>query len=184
MPIFYLICGIPASGKSSVAEKIAAKTSAVIISSDEIRRKIYKDKVYNPNQNKETFAMVRRQFRTALNSNQNIILDAINAWPSERKLYGSRAKKRGYRIVCVFCEKHYIYAINANRVRGDEYKKNIPAHIIKKHYYKFRPPDKSEGWDEIQINNGDRYSVVIERQKPLGVHRSIYLGVHKSPKTE
>jgi len=63
MPIFYMICGIPASGKSTVAQEIASTENAVVLSSDEIRRELYKRKMYNRNQNEETFKLLRSRLR-------------------------------------------------------------------------------------------------------------------------
>lgn len=164
---FYLMCGIPASGKSTIANEIAAaEEDAVILSSDEIRRELYKGRKYNPKQNAETFSTMRYRLTRAFDAEKTIILESINRRPSERKKYAQRAKKRGYLTICVFCRKSYIYAIHANRARNDE-SKRIPDEVIKKNHDYFTPPDESEGWDEIRIMDGNRYSVEVEGQKPL-----------------
>lgn len=38
---FYMMIGLPGSGKSTVAKSIASNTTAVIISSDEIRAELF-----------------------------------------------------------------------------------------------------------------------------------------------
>ena len=40
---FYMIVGIPGSGKSTIAEEIALKEPAIIVSSDVIRGDLYGD---------------------------------------------------------------------------------------------------------------------------------------------
>jgi len=163
MPIFYMICGIPASGKSTVAQEIASTENAVVLSSDEIRRELYKRKMYNRNQNEETFKLLRSRLTETFSSGKNIVIDAINRRKSERKQYAERAKKKGYYTICVYCKKDSGYALYANRMRNGA--KRVPDKVVLKNHQLFVPPDESEGWDEIRINDGNKYSIEVEHQK-------------------
>jgi predicted kinase len=162
MPLFILICGTPASGKSSVAKMIAEDVNAVILSFKEIRKEANKKEEYG-SVNEKVRQILRIKLREKLMSGDNIVLDAINRVRSERKEYVYWAKMRGYDTICVYCTKDYDYAIYANSMRNKMTR--VSEDIIIKNYNLFIPPDESEGWDEIYINDGNKYSVEIERQK-------------------
>jgi len=153
------MCGIPASGKSTIAKHIANRTNAVIVSSDEIRRELYPGQDYDIEQNRETFRILGHRFRAALKAGQNVIIDAVNRRPSERKKYAASAKKKGYRTICVFCDKSVKNAILANHSRSEE--KRIPNDVIRFNYDAFTDyftaPRKKEGWDKFWTVNGDSF---------------------------
>ena len=159
MQTFYLMCGIPASGKSTVAQHIAQKTNAVIISSDEIRRELYSGQEYDPEQNRETFKVLGQRFRATLKTGQNVIIDAVNRRPSERKKYEASAKKQGYCTICVFCEKSCENAIRANHSRPKE--KRIPDGVIRLNDAAFTDyftaPRQKEGWNKFWTVDGDSF---------------------------
>ena len=163
MPLFYLICGIPASGKSTIAKQIAAETHFIVISPDEIRRELYPGKKYNPKQNEKTFRIFKSRITETFKAGDNIIIDAINRRPSERKQFAERAKKKGYHTICVYCKKDRKYAIHANRMRDES--KRVPDEVIARNYNHFVPPNESEGWNEIRVNDGNKYSIEKEQQK-------------------
>ena len=163
MPLFYLICGIPASGKSTIAKQIAAENHFIVISSDEIRQELYPGKKYNPKQNEKTFRIFKSRITEAFKAENNIIIDAINRRPSERKLLAERAKKKGYHTVCVYCKKDSKYAVKANRMRDEA--KRVPDEVIINNHNLFNPPTESESWDEIRVNDGNKYSIETEKQK-------------------
>lgn len=52
MPTFYMMCGLPGSGKSTQAKKMAEKLNASIFSSDAIRKEKYGDEAIQGNPNK------------------------------------------------------------------------------------------------------------------------------------
>ena len=149
MPVFYMICGIPMSGKSSIAKKISKTENAVIFSFDKIKRELHNGDIYYPNYNKETLLTIQSRVGDALKKRENVVIDAVNKNKFERKRYIKQAKNRGYYTVCVYCKKDYDYAIHENRMR-DETKK-IPEDILKQACDSFTPPDEKEGWDEIRI---------------------------------
>lgn len=168
MPTFYLMCGIPASGKSAVAEKIAESQKTVILSSDQIRRELYPGEGHQRSQNKVALQELLRRLEQAFAAGQNIIVDSVNRSAYVRRRYAIEAKQRGYHTVCVFCRKSYIYAQNANRLRVGNL--GISERILMSLHEQFTPPEAYEGWNEIRIMDGNRYSLEVERQKPLPKH--------------
>ena len=164
MKKLYLLCGIPVSGKSSVASEIAAIESAVILSYDEIKRELYDlDVKYKRSQDKEVFRVLRTRFDEALETGRNIVIDCVNGIPAPRRRHAICAKKKGYRTICVFCHKHYAYAITANALRDGGCRYPYDS-IIKTAFDRFVPPERHEGWDEIHIMDGNRYCLEVEGQ--------------------
>ncbi len=58
---FYLLVGLPASGKSTIAKEIAKSEDAVIVSSDEIRREF--GNVNDQSQNEKVFEEVEKRLK-------------------------------------------------------------------------------------------------------------------------
>ena len=62
MPTVYVMCGIHASGKSTIAKKIAAFDKAVILSAEEIRRELFRGQKFNSIQNEATYRMIWNRY--------------------------------------------------------------------------------------------------------------------------
>ena len=58
---FYMMIGLPASGKSTIAKEISESEDAVIVSSDEIRREM--GDVNDQSKNTEVFEEVERRLK-------------------------------------------------------------------------------------------------------------------------
>lgn len=164
MPTLYLICGIPASGKSTFAKKIAAAEDAVILSSGAIRQELFQGEAYNKKQNKAIFTTLKIRLKEAFIARRNIVIDSINKSPDEREKYAVRAKKNGYRTVCFFCQKHYSQAIKVNQTRDES--ERFSEIVIKSIYHNFVIPEESEGWDEFYVVGEGGHSVQIKWKKP------------------
>lgn len=163
MQTMYVLCGIPASGKTTIGRKMAKQENAVLLSVEAIQREIYEKVPHKGNQNKKTYAMLWKRLKAAMEARQSIVIDGINGTAEQRIRYVHRARKRHYHAVCIYCQKHCGYAIGANRMREDGISKH-PDSYIRHCFHSFIPPDRSEGWDEIHVMDGDRYSVEIEKQ--------------------
>jgi len=169
MQKLYIVCGIPVSGKTSVAGKIAEKERAVIISFDEIRRALFPGKKYRPSQIKPVFNELWLRLMNSLSAGQSIVIDAMNKTPAERIRYIQAGKEHGYQIVCIFCKKHFSHAVIENKRRN--VKDRYPESLIGKLYHEFIPPDVSEGWDVIFVMDGDWYSAGVDGHRPLKQNR-------------
>lgn len=82
-PKFYMLCGLPASGKSHYAldfQRIMSNETnekAVIVSSDNIRKELYGDENIQGNP-EEVFNLVHERILQSLNNGVNVIYDATN----------------------------------------------------------------------------------------------------------
>lgn len=82
-PKFYMLCGLPASGKSHYAldlQRIMSNETnekTVIVSSDNIRKELYGDENIQGNP-EEVFNLVHERILQSLNNGVNVIYDATN----------------------------------------------------------------------------------------------------------
>lgn len=82
-PKFYMLCGLPASGKSHYAldlQRIMSNETnekAIIVSSDNIRKELYGDENIQGNP-EEVFKLVHERILSSLDNGLNVIYDATN----------------------------------------------------------------------------------------------------------
>lgn len=65
MSKFYMMIGLPASGKSSIAKKIAKSEDAVIVSSDDIRKEL--GNINDQSQNEKVFEIAEKRLKNNIN---------------------------------------------------------------------------------------------------------------------
>lgn len=77
MSTLIIMCGISGSGKSTKAKELEEEYNAVIISTDEIRQKVFKD-VNDQKHNKEVFRIAYDEINIFIELSYNVIFDATN----------------------------------------------------------------------------------------------------------
>lgn len=77
MDTLIIMCGISGSGKSTKAKELKEEYNAVIISTDEIRQKVFKD-VNDQKHNKEVFRIAYDEINIFIELSYNVIFDATN----------------------------------------------------------------------------------------------------------
>ena len=137
MPTFYMMCGLPGSGKSTQAKKMAKKLNASIFSSDAIRKEKYGDEAIQGNPNK-IFSELISYIKIGLYAGRDVILDATNISYKKRMsfLRNLSNMKRPIRKVCVLMATPYemCCARNASRERI------VPEEVMNRMYHSFFVP--------------------------------------------
>lgn len=77
MSTLIIMCGISGSGKSTKAKELASKYNALIVSTDEIRTKVFKD-INDQKHNKEVFQIAYKTINILIEQSINVIFDATN----------------------------------------------------------------------------------------------------------
>ena len=100
----YMMCGISASGKSTIAKQIAEKENCIIVSSDDIRSEICPGGVSDQSKNEEVFQIFHRRIKENLLKGNNVICDATNITIKSRRAIFNVVKdinceKIGYLVV-------------------------------------------------------------------------------------
>lgn len=89
MSVLHIMVGIPASGKSTYAKKLAEDTGAVIISSDGIRAELSGTEEYNEAQNYKVICTIRGRLRHLI-KDHDVIIDATNVHVADWRDYIDR----------------------------------------------------------------------------------------------
>ncbi len=141
---FIMMVGIPGSGKSHLAEKIAHEENGIIVSSDKIREELLEN-INEMRKNGIIFGEMLRRSVRALKKGCSVIYDATNIRSSERK---SLLKKfDGYYKECYYIKVSLEEALRRNSNRD----KQVPEEVIVKMFERLQPPQMTEGWDNIKV---------------------------------
>jgi len=146
-PVLYVMCGIPASGKTTQAVKIAnEKENTSVVSSDMIRQKYFGD-INDQTHNKEVFTILYKQVNKLLKEGNNVVLDATNIT--------IKMRKQIFNSVKVPCYKHCIVMTTTYmgcRLRDIKRDRTVGREVIKKFFKSFQIPFYEEGWDKIELH--------------------------------
>lgn len=162
-----IMCGLPASGKSTYAKKNFSDDKSIILSSDDIREKYFGD-VNDQNHNEEVFKKINKLILFYVNDNniQNIIFDATNINKKRRFYFINNLKNFFNKLhissitdklefTCLLFATPYDICLSRNLERD----RTIPDNAIKRMYLNFNPPSYSEGFDLIKIIYPDDLSL-------------------------
>lgn len=148
----YMMIGLPGSGKSFEARKIAEKENAIIVSYEEIKKEI-------GGEEREVFQTAEKRVREALSDGKNVIMDYSNSNGKRRSEWVSRIKKYGAEMIAVFmatpfelCLARY-YAEDPERDEG----------VVSQMYRNFNIPYFYEGWDKIEVVYPENMSIYTTR---------------------
>ena len=148
-----IMVGISGSGKSSVANFLAKKHNATIVSSDQIRVELYND-INDTEHNAQVFEEVNRRIKDLLLSSQNIIIDATNITIKSRKGLINTIKniaKQGNletTIIAYIMTKPIEICIEDDKNR----EKTVGKDVILKQVKSYQIPFYEEGFDDIIIH--------------------------------
>lgn len=137
----YMLVGIPASGKSTLANKLKLG-GCNVVSSDEVRKEL--GCLTDMSRNSEVFIIVKRRVAEGLKTG-NTVLDATNTSISGRKEYIEIAKSLGCNTIALFMDKPLSQCKLNNKFRDNE----IPETVIESMHDKLQPPTIAEGFEQV-----------------------------------
>ncbi|SDM87651.1 AAA family ATPase [Sediminibacillus halophilus] len=143
MPTVHLMAGIPGSGKSFFAKKLAASEQAVYISSDEIRENWYGDASVQGD-NSRLFEDIRRRIRNYLAGGMDVVFDATNL-SRRKRIHFTRNDVRGFPVVAhVLCTP-----FSACLARNQQRERKVDEQILERMYKQFELPFSEEGFCRV-----------------------------------
>ena len=143
---FYLLIGIPGSGKSTYAKKLSKETNAIIISSDDIRTRLFGSR-QNISNDRVVFKTMRKEITENLNEGKNVICDATNVTISKRASFLNELINIDCKKIAIVINRDTKTCIEQNKLRDKTCQ--VPAVAIYTSAKKFEYPTLSEGFDEI-----------------------------------
>lgn len=145
-PKLFVLCGLPASGKSTYAKELADKYDANIHASDAIREELSGD-INNQNINDLVFQTLHSRVKEDLTNGKNCIYDATNINYKRRMAFLNELNKIPCEKICCFMATPYKECIKNNKKRD----RKVPKEVIERMYRHFDPPYWYEGWDDIKV---------------------------------
>lgn len=146
MPIFIMMCGLPASGKSTKAQELSKEYNATVFSSDALREELFGD-VNEQSRDQELFLELHRRIKDCLRDGKNAIYDACNRDYKRRMAFLAELKNIPCQKKCIIMATPYEECIKRSKLR----ERKVPEHVIKRMYFNFHVPALYEGWDDIQV---------------------------------
>lgn len=174
MPMFIMLCGLPASGKSTYAEDIKNKYGNVVIcSSDAIREELTGD-INNQDLNEEVFKVLHRRIKDNLKAGNNVIYDACNI-SSRRRKHFVQTELKGIKCtkICFVFATDYEFCLKNNLKRD----RQVPEEVIKRMYMNWETPYYFEGWEQIHVH---RHTNMIDGLMEHRLQKTVDFNQHNS----
>lgn len=180
-PTMFMMVGLPASGKSTYAIQLAEKISAMVFSSDDLRREMFGD-VENQDNNQKLFQELHKRIKDCLKSGNNAIYDATNISSKRRRSFLNELKSIDCRKQCIIMVTPYEQCLENNKNRD----RVVPEWVIKNMYMKWQTPHQFEGFDVVSIKYWDNKHFVFPFEianslidfDQQNYHHSLTLGEH------
>ena len=145
-PKFWMLVGLPGSGKSHKAKELADMHDANIHSSDEIRKELLGD-INAQDANGLVFSTLHNRIKDDLRNGKNCIYDATNISYKRRMAFLNELKNIPCEKICVLIATPYATCLENNASRD----RSVPEYVIERMYRHFDMPWYYEGWDQIDI---------------------------------
>ncbi len=106
-----IVFGLPGSGKSYFATKLAAELEAKYISSDVVREKIFAVRKYTDEEKNKVYGVMMKEMKNAIRQNENLVLDATFYTNNIRNKFNEVAEVFKVRIIFIeiWADKNIIF---------------------------------------------------------------------------
>ncbi len=102
-----IVLGLPGSGKSYFAERLAKRLDAEYLNSDRLRKKLFSNRTYSIKEKAKVYDRMLKRMVEALGQNDNLVLDATFHKKEIREPFLTKGKGRIY-IIEVCAEEEII----------------------------------------------------------------------------
>jgi predicted kinase len=100
-PALILLCGLPGTGKSYLARRLALQLPAVVIETDFVRKTLFSPPTYSAEESGLVHKVARVLTRQFLQQGRHVICDATNLREFHRELIYRQAEQYNARLVIV-----------------------------------------------------------------------------------
>ncbi|MDM5330444.1 AAA family ATPase [Neobacillus sp. CF12] len=135
--------GIPGSGKSHLAQKLAKKENLVILSTDGIRQQLFGDA--GVQKSRIVYRVLFERLNELVAAGKSVVVDSTNI-ERERRMF-NLSKLKNVRKECYYLDTPFEICLKRNVER----KRNVEYRIMEKYRKNLEFPMLGEGFDDIQI---------------------------------
>ncbi|MDA8211392.1 MAG: AAA family ATPase [Clostridia bacterium] len=139
---FHILCGIPGSGKSTIARRLPG----YVVSTDTIRKFLWQDESVVKH-DKLVFHLAESISNYLLALGEDVIFDATNLTIVKRRRYINLARRYHATVTLHWVNCPLQTAIERNSRR----ERKVPVTVIKSLYNSFQKPKLEEGIDVIKV---------------------------------
>lgn len=177
-PLMIMLIGLPGSGKTTIAQKLAQAYNAVICSSDTKRKELYGDESIQGDP-KEVFINLHKDILHFLREGKNVIYDATNIRRKNRESFLGFLKQNNvscYRIAWVV-----VPPLEECLTRDQERERSVGKEVIMRMVQAFEFPQYFEGWNEILIWNYENTPPMYNRLTVVSIENVMGAFDQKNP---
>ncbi len=100
-PVIVIVFGLPGSGKSYFATRLASALGARYVSSDELRRQMFATRTYSDDERTRVYAAMLSLMRDSVARREAVVLDATFGKAAWRRMFEDAAAASGHRITYI-----------------------------------------------------------------------------------
>lgn len=140
----WILIGAPGSGKSTWGQELVKDNPNIVrLCPDEFRAKFGWGEG-DQSVSAQAFSATRQGMRDALNSNQDVVIDACSMYRKARKDFIAIAKKFNAKTIAVVFEADKPTLIARNQIRGSKGGRVVPEEVIDKMLARYERPNELE----------------------------------------
>ena len=143
--VLIVMCGLPASGKSTYTNWLAESGIFCAVCPDSIRGELYGDENIQGD-GKQVFAIAHARLKDLGKGKNNVVFDATNI---DRKTRKDLVKEMRPHFDIIIC-KWFSTPLYICKIRNRERWRQVPEEILESMDRRFVRPTMDEGWDYIE----------------------------------
>lgn len=143
--VLIVMCGLPASGKSTYTNWLAESGVFCAVSTDSIRGELYGDENIQGD-GKQVFAIAHARLKDLGKGKNNVVFDATNTNAKRRKEFVEEMRPYFDVIICNWFSTPFATCV----ARNEERERQVPFGVMKRMALYFQPPTLDEGFDIVE----------------------------------
>jgi predicted kinase len=155
-----LVCGLPGTGKSTVAERIAELLPASLLRTDVVRKELFPDPTYASEESARVYDELFSRARERLDDGEHVVLDATFRRRDLRERAAAVAEAAGteYRLVRVTCAESVVRQRIERRQREEDDESDADFAVYNQLKNEFEP---IQGDDHVVVDNSGDLSETL-----------------------
>ena len=156
-----LVCGLPGTGKSTVAERVAELLPASLLRTDVVRKELFPDPTYASEESAAVYDELFSRATERLEDGEHVVLDATFRQRDLRERAAGVAAAAGadFRLVRVECAESVVRERIERRQREEDDESDADFAVYEQLKDEFEP---IEGEDHVVVDNSGSLSETLD----------------------